>query len=66
MTQSAAILSALSSGPLTPLDALDRFGCFRLAARIDELRQQGHQIDTFRRKLPSGKTVAEYRLIKMS
>lgn len=39
------ILQALKDGEiLTPLDALDRFGCFRLGARIKDLRQLGHHI----------------------
>ena len=29
---------------LTPLDALDHFGCFRLGARIKDLRALGHHI----------------------
>ena len=47
MTQTAIILDHLSSGKkLTPIDALNEFGCFRLAARIGELRQMGHDITT--------------------
>ena len=38
MTQTDEILQALRAGErLTPLAALERFGCFRLAARIHEL-----------------------------
>ena len=47
MNQTATILDHLSSGKkLTPIDALNEFGCFRLAARIGELRQMGHDITT--------------------
>ena len=47
MTQTAIILDHLSSGKkLTPIDALNEFGCFRLAARIGELREMGHDIKT--------------------
>ena len=47
MTQSEAILNHLKAGKtLTPLEALDRFGCFRLAARIIELRRDGYNIVT--------------------
>ena len=47
MTQTATILDHLLSGKkLTPIDALNEFGCFRLAARIGELRQMGHDITT--------------------
>jgi hypothetical protein len=44
-SQNARILQALKFGrKLTPMAALRLFGCMRLAARIYELRQQGHQI----------------------
>lgn len=33
-------------GSLTPLEALDSYGCFRLGARILELRQEGYEIKT--------------------
>ena len=47
MTQTATILDHLLSGKkLTPIDALNEFGCFRLAARIGELRERGHDIKT--------------------
>ena len=46
-TQRDQILAALKQGDtLTPIDALRRFGCFRLAARINELRDEGVQINT--------------------
>ncbi len=45
MNQSAQILSHLQSGKsITPKDALQLFGCFRLAARIKDLRDEGHAI----------------------
>lgn len=31
---------------ITPLQALDMFGCFRLSARIDNLRKEGMNIKT--------------------
>ena len=47
MTQKQAILTALKRRQrLTPLDALRRFGCFRLAARIADLRADGLNIVT--------------------
>ena len=62
-TQNDQIMAALLAGQtITPLDALRDFGCFRLAARIDELRQQGHCITTeFQTR--NGKKYAAYRLI---
>lgn len=60
-TQSQKILNYLKSGKgLTPITALNKFGCFRLAARIAELRKDGHTIftDTITKK---GKTFASYK-----
>jgi hypothetical protein len=62
-TQSDAILAHLSRGlPITPLEALDRFGCFRLGARIWDLRKQGWKINATLLKLSNGKRVAQYRM----
>jgi hypothetical protein len=47
MTQAESILLHLRTGAsLTPLEALERWGCARLAARIDDLRHAGHDIET--------------------
>jgi len=62
MTQSEWILSQLKQAPVTPMEALAGCGCFRLAARIKELRQQGHDIQTKTLILPNGKIVAQYIL----
>lgn len=65
MTQTQWILNALRWGPVTPLDALEGCGCFRLAARVAELRQQGHNIITEQVKDEAlGKTWAKYHLIQ--
>ncbi len=46
MSQRQRILNHLLSGrTITPLQALHRFGCFRLGARIWDLRQAGHRIE---------------------
>jgi hypothetical protein len=48
-SQNVAIAKYLEEGGrLTPLDALHLFGCFRLAARIGELRNTGMEIKTTR------------------
>lgn len=62
MTQTQWILDNLKHGPLTPVDALNGCGCFRLASRINDLRNAGHPIETKSRHLPNGKVVAEYHL----
>lgn len=47
MTQTQRILIYLKTGKsLTPLEALQKFGCLRLAARIADLRKDGHTIWT--------------------
>lgn len=62
-TQSRAILDALRAGQaLTPLDALERFQCFRLAARVHDLRRQGFPILEETITTATGKRVAMYRL----
>ena len=47
MSQCTALLRYLETGrSITPYAALDRWGVFRLAARIRELKDRGHKIDT--------------------
>lgn len=63
-TQNTQILKALEEGArLTPMDALNRFGCFRLGARIADLRRAGHDIKT-RIVHKDGKNFAEYYLVR--
>lgn len=46
-TQNEKILNYLMKGKtITPITALNMFGCFRLAARISDLRKDGHAIYT--------------------
>lgn len=62
-SQSDQILAHLQRGrALTQLDALNLFGCFRLGARIWDLRRRGHRIESRTIETPSGKRVSEYRL----
>lgn len=45
MTQCDMILRHLrEEGSITPLDALSKFGCMRLGARIWDLKRRGHKI----------------------
>ena len=63
-SQNEEILLHLQSGkPITPLEALEKFGCFRLGGRIYELKQQGHSIVT-NMVTKNGKRYAQYRLEK--
>lgn len=63
MSQRTAILNALRAGrKLTPVEALRDFGCFRLGARIHELKQAGHDIRSRRIEVGEGKRVAQYSM----
>ena len=65
LSQRERILNHLVEyGPLTPLEALDRFGTMRLSERIRELKKQGHEIETTMVTTLTGKRVAQYRLVK--
>ena len=60
-SQIQQIQSHLNRGwKLTPLQALQKYGCMRLAARIAELRDEGMHIIT-RKVTRNGKTFAEYQ-----
>lgn len=65
-TQCDNIKEYLESGKsITPIDALNLFGCFRLGARIADLKKQGMAIrtDTINDSR-NGKRYASYRLVK--
>ena len=62
--QNRQILAALQKGrELSALDALQEFGCIRLAARIYDLKRQGYAIEK-RTAVKDGKRFALYRLKK--
>jgi hypothetical protein len=61
MSQNKQIADYLNKGKkLTPIDALNKFGCFRLAARIADLRNEGMNIVTNTIKLDNKKQIAQY------
>ena len=62
-TQANQILLWLKRGhSITPLEALNKFGSFRLGARIYELKKRGYNIERKFVITNSKKYVAEYRL----
>jgi hypothetical protein len=62
-SQKENILEYLKRGnKITPLEALYQFGSFRLSAVIFELRQEGYNIITDKKKV-DGKTFAEIRVM---
>jgi len=64
-SQNKLILAHLKKGlGLTPLGAFNYFGSLRLAARISNLREQGHNIKTEQYITGNNKRVARYTLIK--
>ena len=65
MTQVEAIYRLLVERPegITAIEALTEAGSFRLAARISDLRDQGHEIRTEMVGTPTGKRIARYRLV---
>jgi hypothetical protein len=61
-SQTEQIRAHLVSGrDITPLEALQRFGCLRLAARVADLRAQGIPVETVADQA-NGKRFARYRL----
>jgi hypothetical protein len=63
MNQRDLILKWLKSGrSITPVEAFNALGCFRLAARIHELRERGHEIDCNMQHGIRGKVYARYWL----
>lgn len=65
MSQCSEILAHMKTGnSITAIDALNLYGCFRLAARIKDLRSQGHDIHT-RKIKRNGKEYAEYRVVQV-
>ena len=65
MSQCEEILTHMQTkGAITALEALDQYGCFRLASRINDLRSDGHAIYTATIELHNGKKIASYSLLK--
>lgn len=64
-TQCNMIAEYLENGySITALEALQMFGCMRLASRICDLRDRGYNIATCKIKTETGKYVTEYTLKK--
>ena len=66
-SQNHLILDWLKKGnTITPIQALNMFGCFRLGARIFNLRRLGHKIDGKRVKVGENTHVQQYKLEKLA
>lgn len=64
--QAERLYKRLINGPIDPITAWKELGIYRLAARINELKNRGYSIESKRKKVKNnfGETfsVAEYRL----
>lgn len=62
-SQKSKILAYLLDGnSITPLEALELFGSFRLGARIADIKADGYDVKSEYVKLPNGKQVKRYHL----
>jgi hypothetical protein len=60
-SQTKTIKAHLDAGKkITAIDALVNYNCFRLSARIKDLKDLGYPVDKTMIQLESGKYVAEY------
>lgn len=64
-SQKARILEHMRMGhSITPLEALNSFGCLRLGARIADIKAEGYLVHTEMIKDPrTGKRYAQYSLV---
>ena len=64
-SQNTQIINALIKGKrITPIDALEKYGCFRLSGRIHDLKRVGWDIKSETILTKNGKRVAQYYLEK--
>ena len=63
-SQKNQILKHLKTGRnITSISAMALYGCFRLASRINDLRNDGHKIKTIAARDINGKSYGLYRLV---
>lgn len=64
MTQCERILNHLTAGEtITPLIALHEYGVMRLASRINDLKNEGYNIQVTIKRSINNKKYAEYKLV---
>lgn len=70
MTQNEKILRYMQTHKrgITPLQAMDRFGCMRLSGRIHDLREMGYDISSnlveVKNRYGDTCRVSQYRLVE--
>jgi hypothetical protein len=52
----------LSGNSITAFEALQLFGCLRLAARIHDIRKMGHSVTKATMETDGGKKIAVYSI----
>ncbi len=63
ITQAAQILNWMQTHEgITAIEALREFGCFRLAARIFDLRKAGNRIKSMKAYTKNGSEIAFYTI----
>lgn len=63
-SQCSKILAYLKEGNgITPIEALNLFGCFRLSARIADIKKMGYEIVSELVNVGDGKRAACYHLV---
>lgn len=64
-SQNNQIIAWLEKGnTITQLEALNMFGCLRLASRVHNLRERGYNIKAEKVTTNTGKIVCQYSLVK--
>lgn len=64
MSQKEVLLKHLKRKTISQYEALLVYGIARLASRIDELRQEGWNIETIMKRDDKGKRYARYRMVR--
>ena len=52
----------LAGNTITQLEALEKFGCSRLASRVSDIKARGYLVYSETITLPNGKRVSQYHL----
>jgi hypothetical protein len=63
MTQTQQLIKLMKKKWVTPMDALNHAQCFRLAARVHDIRESGIEVHDRWKKVDSGKKVKAYRIL---
>jgi hypothetical protein len=63
-TQNAKIIDYMEKGnKITQIEALNLFGCFRLASRIHDIRSMGYNVKAEKVTTHTGKKICQYSLV---